>query len=166
MRATALLFSSLLGLAACGRQQKVELTGKLVMSTLPADWCNQNKDQIRLDCPFEMGFYVINASSDAGTGFVTKTTCVSFEKDAMRRSGNLAMDLNSVPVKLEGIPEGQFRIEVAIIEPPANNGCEYESSMPAASLTGRSKVIDLTGTDIPNRYDIVMKCIKPFSMCP
>jgi hypothetical protein len=166
MRATVLLFSSVLALGACGRQQKVELTGKLVMSTLPADWCGQNKDQIRLDCPFEMGFYVIDASSDAGPGVVKKTVCASLDKDPMRRSSNLAMDLNSVPVTLDGIMEGQVRVEVAIIEPPANNGCEYESSMANAAMTGKSKVLDLMGTDVPNRYDIVMKCVKTFSACP
>jgi hypothetical protein len=162
MRAIVLL--SISALFCCGKAPTVELTGKLVMSQQPADWCGfGNKDNIRLDCPFELGLYVVEITGDAGPGNVLKTVCVSMDADPMRTTGNLTDSLNSAMVKIAGVPEGTVRIELAAVEPKAGNGCAYDESVAAASLFGRSAVLTLEGTDLPNRFDISTKCLKPFT---
>ena len=165
MRATVLLSISALALGVgCGRSQKVELTGKLVMSRVPGDWCGAtNPDNIRLDCPFDVGLYVIDASTDAGTGAVLQTVCVSMDADPMRKWGNFTDSLNSAMARLDKIAEGRVRIEVVGVEPKAGNNCDYEASVANASLYGRSNPLELMGSDVPNRYDIATKCLKPFT---
>lgn len=165
MRATVLLSTSVLVLAAasCGKTEKVELTGKLVMSRVPADWCGEtNPDNIRLDCPFELGLYVVDAA-DGGSGVVKQTVCITMDADPMRKWSNLTDSMNSAMAKLDKIAEGRVRVEVIGVEPKAGNQCNYESSVSNASFYGRSNALELMGTDVPNRFDISTKCLKAFT---
>ncbi|MBK7864563.1 MAG: hypothetical protein IPJ65_39375 [Archangiaceae bacterium] len=163
MRATALLSISL-ALGACGAAQNVELTGKLVMSRLPADWCGSgNPDTIRLDCAFDLGLWVSQVLDDGGIGQVTKTVCVKLEADPQRTWGTLPEALNQAMVKVDRIPQGRFRLEVAGIEPSNNGGCEHDASVAAASFYGKSEPIELMGTDVVKRIDIASKCLKAFT---
>lgn len=163
MRATVLLSISALGLLACGKSEKVDLTAKLVMSRVPADWCGAlDPDKIRLDCPFDLGLYVVEAT-DGGSGRVLQTVCVAMEADPMRNWGNLTLSLNSAMAKLDKIAEGRVRVELAGVEPKAGNGCEYQASVDNASFYGRSNPIELMGNEIPNRYDVATKCLKAFT---
>jgi hypothetical protein len=163
MRATVLLSISASLALGCGKSETVPLTARLKMSSVPGDWCGfTNPDTIRLDCPFELGFYVLDASQDAGAS-VLKTRCVKMDKDPMRTWANLYQDLNSAMVALDNIQQGVVRVEMVGIEPPQNKMCDYESSVASASLYGKSDAIPLMGTDVPNRYDIATKCVKPFT---
>src|SRR5687768_4497502 len=123
MRAIVLLSISAGVLLACGKAQTVELTARLRMSQVPGDWCGStNPDNIRLDCAFEVGLYVVDASRDAGTE-VLSGTCVKMDRDPMRVWKNFHEDLNSAMAKLERINVGTVRVELAAIEPPQLKNC-------------------------------------------
>lgn len=164
MRATVLLsISVLLFTAACGRSETVELTGQLKISSVPADWCgSSNPDNIRLDCPFELGLYVVDVSSDAGA-FVLKTVCVKMQADPNRKWSNLPEALNQSMARLEKIPQGTVRVEIAGIEPGANDNCNHDSAVMNASFYGKSDSTSLMGTDLVKRVEIRTKCLKAFT---
>jgi hypothetical protein len=155
---------TLLALLGCGAPQTVELTGKLVISQLPADWCgSSNPDNIRLDCAFELGLYVVDMSGDGGPGKVLETTCVKLQADPNRKWSNLPEALNTAMARLDRIQQGTVRVELAAVEPPAGNNCAHDDSVARASLYGRSEVLSLMGTDLVKRVDIGTRCLKPFT---
>ena len=163
MRAIALLSISFL-LAGCGDAASVMLTGKLTMSRLPADWCGfQNPDSIRMDCPFDLGIYAVESSADGGRGRVLQTVCVSMKADPKRTWATLSESLNQQGVRLDKIPSGIVRVEIAAIEPGKNNRCDYNTAVDSASLYGSSDPLPLTFGLAPNRFDISTKCRKTFS---
>ncbi len=165
MRATVLLSTSALLLFGCGKSVNVELTARLVMSGVPTDWCGAgDKDQIRLDCPFELGLYALDVSNDAGPPVVKKTVCITMDADPNRKWKSLSEALNqTMMAQLGPIQEGLVRIEIAGVEPKAGKKCEYQESVDNASFYGRSDVLPLMGTDLPNRFDIRTKCLKAFT---
>jgi hypothetical protein len=147
----------------CGRVEPVELTAKLVMSRFPNDWCeqrNMNPDNIRMDCPFDLGLYVVDEASQR----VLKTTCVKLEGDLGRRWGNLTETLNANGVRLELTPEGPepVRLEMAVVE-PAQGDCGYEAAMAGASFWGRSEPVTLMGAEVGPRIDVATRCLKSFT---
>jgi len=168
MRPTALLLSSL-ALASCGSTQNVDLTGKLVMSTFPADWCGAtNPDTIRMDCPFEVGLYILqDAVNDAGPPTVVSNVCVKLPGLAMRDWADLPMALNDNKASLQVLASNQnVRLEMAIVEPPSIVDCDHDSTVAAAKLYGSSQetMIDSPVDDPPlMRIDVTTKCIKAFT---
>jgi len=165
MRATALLRISalVLALSACGKPPNVELTGRLVMTTQPMYWC-ENTKSTRLDCEFELGLYVFSVGADGGTAKLQQPpTCVKLEAEAGRKWEDLPRRLNDAMVRLEKIPEGLIRLEVIGIEPRRNKSCDYEDAMTAPNFTGRSVDFQLEGTEVSNRQDVVVRCLKPFT---
>ncbi|MBL8952050.1 MAG: hypothetical protein JNK82_14800 [Myxococcaceae bacterium] len=148
---------------SCGKPVNVELSAQLTMSTSPSNWCEMTKST-RIDCEFELGIYVLSVDPDGGTGKVQQTpTCVKLEAEAGRKWEDLPRRLNEAMVKLEPIPEGTYRIEVAGLEPPRGKSCDYEDAQLSPSFEGSSIDFQLEGTEPLNRQTVVVNCKKPFT---
>jgi hypothetical protein len=160
MRPIALLPISLLACSGPGTQ---DVTAKLVMSNSPTDWCgSSNPDLIRMDCPFQLGIYFLDTSNaDAGAP-VLNTTCVSIAGAANRVWKDLPTTLDTSKVKTAVTPQGPFRLEIAVIEPPGGGMCDHDTSVMKAKFHGES-ADEMADDTTVKRIDVASKCLQAFT---
>jgi hypothetical protein len=158
MRATVLLPISLL---ACGQTTNVDVAVKLAMSNDNKFWCGTTNNP-RMDCPFQMGIYFLDATSDAGTK-VLSTTCVSFDGKPGRTFNDIPQALDTAMAKTQYASSDTaqaLQLQVAVIEPPNGSMCDHET--PSPSFNGFSPVF-LAADPSLKRVDVTLQCLRAFT---